>query len=88
MTPLIEENVKEDEAPQTAPSPFGSSSKPVRKRKSSSGKVLAVKGDVGLCLLTMADVSKSPFFKVEIPSFEHGKKQVGARVIVPDWWPE
>lgn len=92
MSPMFEEEPKESEATKAAPppsaSPFGSSSKPVRKRKSSSGKVLAVRGDMGLCLLSMAEVDKSPFFKVEIPSFEHGHRQVGARAIVPDWWPE
>lgn len=92
MSLMIEEDHKEDgDANAQAAggaSPFGSSSKPVRKRKSSSGKVLAVRGDVGLCLLSMSEVAKSPFFKLEIPSFEDGKKIVGARAIIPDWWPE
>ncbi|KAI5958328.1 CAF17 [Candida theae] len=95
MTPLVEDESKEGNeqeeakatATVTATSPFASSSKPVRKRKSSSGKVLAVRGDTGLCLLNMAEVDKSPFFKIDIPSFE-GKTTVGARAIVPDWWPE
>ncbi|KAI5970369.1 CAF17 [Candida margitis] len=89
MAPMFEEAEPEESTTSVAAaSPFGSSSKPVRKRKSSSGKVLAVRGDVGLCLLSMADVAKSPFYKIEMPSFEDGKKVIGARAVIPDWWPE
>ncbi|KAI5953507.1 CAF17 [Candida jiufengensis] len=82
--------LEESEPPQEElqpPNPFGSSSKPVRKRKNSSGKILSVYDNLGLGLLSINDVNKSPCFKVEVPTID-GNKLIGVKVTVPDWWPE
>ena len=83
---------------QKSSSPFETSSKPVRKRKSSSGKVMSFRGDWGLALLTISDVTKSPYFKIDMPSsssysssssYNDGGNnvEVGVKAIVPEWWP-
>ncbi|KAI3405587.2 CAF17 [Candida oxycetoniae] len=63
------------------------SSRPVRKRKNSSGKILAVREDLGLALLTISDVNKCKFFKLEPPSPEVPSEPIGLKVVTPDWWP-
>lgn len=72
-------------------SPFGSTSKPIRKRKTSSGKILSINANLGFMLMNLSDLEKSSFYQIEIPSLEsggNGVKKIGIRVFRPDWWPE
>lgn len=93
ITPLIEEALEEmPEQQQEAPNPFGASpfgsSKPVRKRKSSSGKIMTVQDNLGLALFGISDIEKCQLYKIEIPSLKDGNKVIGLKVNTPLWWPE
>lgn len=83
VTPLVEEEVEDT---TSAASPFGSS-KPVRRRKTSSGKILASKGNLGFVLAATADVEKNALYKVELGNGS-GSTHIGMRVFWPEWWPE
>lgn len=90
VTPLAEE--KEEQEP-TASSPFGTASspfgnsKPVRRRKTSSGKLLATKGNLGFVLAATADVEKNALYKVAVNN-DGETNHIGMRVFWPEWWPE
>lgn len=79
------------EASEAAPaSPFGSASKPIRKRKTSSGKILSIKANLGFMLMNLSDLDKTSLYQIEIPLLEsggNGVKRIGIRAFRPDWWP-
>ncbi|CUM62734.1 uncharacterized protein PRCAT00000291001 [Priceomyces carsonii] len=84
-----EKNSTEDTIPSFASSPFGASSRPVRKRNTSSGKLLSIENNTGFMLISLLTIKKNDLFKVEIPSLEGGgSKTLGCKVFIPDWWPE
>ncbi|KAI5966581.1 CAF17 [Candida pseudojiufengensis] len=87
LSPLEDQQEQNTNESTPVNNPFGTSSKPVRKRKSSSGKILSICDNLGLALLSISDVNKSPLFKIEVPTID-GNKLIGAKVTVPDWWPE
>lgn len=70
-------------------SPF-ESSKPIRKRKTSKGKILSILDNLGFMIMNLADFEKTDLYQVEIPSLEteDGVKKIGIKVFHPDWWPE
>ena len=70
-----------------AASPFAST-RSVRKRKTSIGKLMSRQDNLGLVLFPVADVEKNQFYKLEVPSLEDGHKHIGLKVGIPDWWPE
>lgn len=94
ISPLIEDKSLEEQPQQPqaenpfATSPFGNSAKLVRKRKTSSGKIMAVQDNLGLALFGMADIEKCQLYKIEIPALLGGNRVVGLKVGIPDWWPE
>ena len=66
-------------------SPFGSS-KPVRKRKLGSGKILARHGNVGLALMNLGEIEHQRMFKVTIG--DEDDTEIGLKSFVPGWWPQ
>lgn len=75
---------EEPEAPQeAAASPFGSSGKPVRKRKTASGKIVAVQDNLGFALMTLSDLEKTREFKATTED-----AATGVTAFAPTWWPE
>jgi folate-binding protein YgfZ len=85
ITPLFEREEKQQPKDIVA-SPFGNS-KPVRQRKTTSGKLLSIQDNLGFVLINLNDVESNKLFKIEIPG-ENGPKQIGIRVFEPDWWPQ
>lgn len=67
-------------------SPFGANSPAVKRRKTSSGKILTVIDNIGLMLTNLDAMEKSLTFEIEVPSLG-GSKIIGVRVFKPDWWP-
>lgn len=90
ITPLDDSEPQQQQPPTNespfASSPFGSS-KVVRKRKTSLGKIVSVKDNLGLVMLAVSDVEKCQIYKLELPSFEGGTQFIGVKVGIPDWWP-
>ncbi|ODV66751.1 Aminomethyltransferase folate-binding domain-containing protein [Hyphopichia burtonii NRRL Y-1933] len=102
-----DQNSSDDPEPQTAaannpfgskpiassgPSPFGSTSKPVRKRKTSKGKILSSVDNLGFMLMNTSDLHANTLYEMGIPSLqggsEQGVKKVGIKAYQPDWWLE
>lgn len=71
---------------QQASSPFGASSKPVRRRKLGSGKILARHGNVGLALMNLGELEHNQNFKISLDSEDNS--EIGVKTFVPYWWPE
>ncbi|CAI5758684.1 unnamed protein product [Candida verbasci] len=86
VTPLQEPEEKQEESTQSAPSPFGSS-KTVRKRNHSYGRILSIENKLGLALFSISDIEKNPIYKVQVPSLDDKSKYIGVEVMIPDWWP-
>ena len=90
ITPLDDSEPQQQQPPTNespfASSPFGSS-KVVRKRKTSLGKIVSVKDNLGLVMFAVSDVEKCQIYKLELPSFEGGTQFIGVKVGIPDWWP-
>ncbi|CCH44991.1 putative transferase, mitochondrial [Wickerhamomyces ciferrii] len=78
--------------PSTASSsPFGSSGKKKATRKSTSGTLLSVNGNVGLALVRLEDFSNPNLnFSIEIPGAgeDNNTLKVGLKGFIPYWWPE
>ncbi|RCK65771.1 putative transferase CAF17, mitochondrial [Candida viswanathii] len=90
ITPFEEKSEPEPEKPEqaaAAASPFAST-RTVRKRKTSVGKLMSRQDNLGLVLFPVADVEKNQFYKLEVPSLQDGHKYIGIKVSIPDWWPE
>lgn len=89
ITPLEEssEPASEQQQEASAASPFAST-RTIRKRKTSVGKLMSRQDNLGLVLFPVADVEKNQFYKLEVPSLENGHKYIGVKVSIPDWWPE
>lgn len=79
--------VEEDSGESALPfSPFGSA--PVRRRKTSLGKILAIRENVGFILINVDDLQKHNYvYKIEVPAI-NGTKEIGIKVFKPEWWPE
>lgn len=90
ITPLDDSESQQKQASTNessfASSPFGSS-KVVRKRKTSLGKIISVQDNLGLVMFAVSDVEKCQIYKLELPSFEGGTQFIGVKVDIPDWWP-
>lgn len=77
------------EEPESAPatpvaaSPFGTSLKPVRKRKSLNGKVLSTRDNLGFALMNLNDLEKTHEYKVDVDG-----TTMGATAFIPQWWPQ
>mmetsp|Transcript_6825 Transcript_6825/g.8664 ORF Transcript_6825/g.8664 Transcript_6825/m.8664 type:complete len:464 (-) Transcript_6825:49-1440(-) len=88
ITPLIEKKAPNlpDNTEQQSPSPFGSS-KPVRRRAASSGKLLSIQDNLGFVLANLSDIENIGLYKIELPCLEGGVKHVGLKIFRPEWWP-
>lgn len=78
--------VEEPESAPAAPmaaSPFGTSLKPVRKRKSLNGKVLSTQDNLGFALMNLNDLEKTHEYKVDVDG-----TTMGATAFIPQWWPQ
>ncbi|KAK6198072.1 putative transferase CAF17, mitochondrial [Scheffersomyces amazonensis] len=86
ITPLEDQQATVDESSTSGGhSPFGKSNSTPRKRKSSSGKLLSIKDNVGFALINLSDLEKTNLFKIELPSLD-GVKVVVVKAYIPDWW--
>ncbi|KAK6455236.1 putative transferase CAF17, mitochondrial [Scheffersomyces xylosifermentans] len=96
LSPLVESAEETEDslsnASNAVQNPFGSSpfaeSKPVRRRKTSSGKILSIQDNLAFVLMNLAETEKTDLFKIQIPSLEGGEKVVGVKIFTPDWWPQ
>lgn len=87
ITPLIEKKAPTTpETEQQSSSPFASS-KPVRRRAASSGKLLSIQDNLGFVLANLSDIENIDLYKIELPCLEGGVKHVGIKVFKPEWWP-
>ncbi|KAK6464669.1 putative transferase CAF17, mitochondrial [Scheffersomyces coipomensis] len=87
VTPLEEEKPEiTQEETTTTDSPFAKSSNITRRRKSSSGKILSIKDNVGFILINLSDLEKTNMFKLQLPCLQHGEKVIALKAFVPDWW--
>lgn len=77
------EPVTQEAPKQAASSPFGNSSKTIRRSK--IGKLLAVRGRMGFALVNLDLVQKDNRLKVGVPGVG---KDIDATVHLPEWWPE
>lgn len=88
LTPLEQASEEKHEPDGEASySPFGSS-KFVRRRKVSSGKIFSVQGNIGFALMHVSEIESNNYFKLEVPCLNEGEKMyIGVKVEFPDWWP-
>lgn len=86
ITP-IEETTTETTETDTAHSPFGDSSKPVRRRNTSSGKIISIHENHGFVLINLSHVNANKFYKTKITSENGSEREIGVKVEIPNWWP-
>lgn len=83
---LLQENKNNEESQQTTESPFGSSKK-IRKRKSTLGRIFSVNKNLGFVLLNVSEVEKNTLYKVNLTRDGGEPECVGIKIFRPDWWP-
>lgn len=69
-------------------SPFAGSLKPVRRRKTSPGKIVSIKDNLGFLLVSLSDVKHNKYYKVDVTLPDGTTKPIGIKVNIPDWWPQ
>ncbi len=91
-TDIISDKQQESPKQTTGSSRFGNS-KPskTRQRKSTSGTLLSVNGNIGLALVRLEDFSNPKLnFSIELPGAgeDNSTLKVGLKGFIPYWWPE
>lgn len=88
---LFESEAESNKDQENSSSPFGSSpfasSKPVRKRNTSVGKIITINKNLGFMQINLSEIDNR-FFKVEVPDLDNGTRAIGIKAVRPDWWPE
>lgn len=78
---------------ELAPSPFGNTAGVTisKRKKSTSGTVLSVIGNIGLAMVRLDDFANPELnFSIEIPGYgiDNTSLKIGVKAYIPFWWPE